>query len=443
MMNNQSTRRDFLAKSTLAGAAALGTTLLSHQTATRVHAQENNRLKVGLVGCGGRGRGAAMQALAADPNTVLVAIGDALRENAEGALKAFKLNEEFADRVLVTEDAVFDGMECYKGVIEACDVVLLCEPTHFRPLSLKAAIDAGKHVFCEKPVAVDIPGIRSVLDSAKKAKEKGLSIVSGLCWRYHPDVVDIMNRVKDGQIGKIINIDETYLTGRLWMRVRKEGDSEIQYQVRNWYNFTWLSGDFNVEQHIHSLDKAVWACDDEAPVSAVGVGGRMVRVAQPDYGDIYDNFGIKYEFPNGVTCHAYCRQINHCYNNTDDYIYGTKGKATVLAGVIEGNNPYKVKKGPHDMYALEHIELFKAIRGGDSINNGVYMANSTLMAIMGRMAAYTGQMIKYDDVMKDDTSLSPDGYTWSSTPPTLPDEKGRYKIALPGIGYGYYGEQYD
>jgi len=426
--------------SALAGATAMAGLSLMRS----VHAAQNNKLRIGLVGCGGRGRGAAMEALSADPNTVLTAVGDAFKENATGAVAAFQASDEYGRRILVTPETTFDGLECYKKVIENCDVVLLCEPPHFRPMSFRAAIDAGKHVFVEKPVAVDIPGIRSVLETAKKAKEKGLNVVSGLCWRYHPAVVDMMTRVIDGQIGKLINIDETYLTGRLWTRGRQPGDSEIKFQTRNWYNFTWLSGDFNTEQHIHSLDKAVWANNDEAPVSAVGVGGRMCRVAQPDYGDIYDSFGIKYEFSSGVTCHAYCRQINGCYNNTDDYMYGTEGKATILSHTIEGKNPYRATAGGN-MYQLEHVALFNAIRGNrDYINNGVYMANSTLMAIMGRMAAYTGKRLTYDEVMKDETSLSPNGYSWDSTPPTLPDENGRYKIALPGVkgGLGYYGEQF-
>jgi len=426
------------------GALASATAVAGLSLMRGVHAAEDNKLRIGLVGCGGRGRGAAMEALFADPNTVLTAVGDAFPENAKGAVAAFQADDEYGSRVLVTPETTFDGLECYKGVIENCDVVLLCEPPHFRPISFRAAIDAGKHVFVEKPVAVDIPGIKSVLETAAKAKEKGLNVVSGLCWRYHPAVVDIMTRVIDGQIGRLINIDETYLTGRLWKRDRAPGDSEIKFQVRNWYNFTWLSGDFNTEQHIHSLDKAVWANNDEAPVSAVGVGGRLCRVEQPGYGDIYDSFGIKYEFSGGVTCHAYCRQINNCYNNTDDYMYGTDGKATVLSNVIEGKNPHKAAAGGN-MYQLEHVALFQAIRGNRNyINNGLYMANSTLMAIMGRMAAYTGKLLTYDELMKDETSLSPDGYTWESTPPTLPDDAGRYKIALPGVrgGYGYYGQQF-
>jgi len=426
------------------GAIAGATAVAGLSLMRGAHAAQDNKLRVGLVGCGGRGRGAAMDALSADPNTVLTAVGDAFKQVATDAVTLFKANDTYGSRVLVTPDTTFDGLECYKKVIENCDIVLLCEATHFRPMSFRAAVDAGKHVFVEKPVAVDIPGIKSVLATAAKAKEKGLNVVSGLCWRYHPAVVDIMTRVIDGQIGRLINIDETYLTGRLWKRDRQQGDSEIKFQTRNWYNFTWLSGDFNTEQHIHSLDKAVWANNDEAPVSAVGVGGRMCRVAQPDYGDIYDSFGIKYEFANGVTCHAYCRQINNCYGNTDDYMYGTDGKATVLSNIIEGKNPYKATAGGN-MYQLEHVELFKAIRGNRNyINNGLYMANSTLMAIMGREAAYTGKFLTYDEIMKDETSLSPDGYTWESTPPTLPDENGRYKIALPGVpgGYGYYGQQF-
>ena len=440
MTKNFPSRRDFMKTGAIASATAMAGLSLMRGA----YAAEDNKLRVGLVGCGGRGCGAAIEALSADPNTVLTAVGDAFKEKANNAVAAFKANDECGSRVLVTPETTFDGLECYKKVIEACDVVLLCEAPHFRPNSFRAAVNAGKHVFVEKPVAVDIPGIKSVLETAKLAKEKNLNVVSGLCWRYHPAVIDIMTRVIDGQIGKLMNIDETYLTGRLWTRGREAGDTEIKFQVRNWYNFTWLSGDHNNEQHIHSLDKAVWANNDEAPVSAVGVGGRMCRVKQPDYGDIYDMFGIKYEFSSGVTCHAYCRQINGCYNNTDDYMYGTEGKATVLSNIIEGKNPYKATAGGN-MYLLEHVALFEAIRGKrDYINNGVYMANSTLMAIMGRMAAYTGKFLTYDEVMKDETSLSPSGYTWDSTPPTLPDENGRYNIALPGVkgGYGYYGEQF-
>ncbi|MDR1491198.1 MAG: Gfo/Idh/MocA family oxidoreductase [Planctomycetaceae bacterium] len=436
---SSTSRRDFLKTSAVVGTA----TMTGLSMTNRVHAAENNPLKVGLVGAGGRGRGAAVNALTADPNTVLVAVGDAFSENAAGAVKVLK--SQFGDRVQATPETTFDGLECYKKVIEASDVVLLCEPPHFRPLSFKAAIDAGKHVFVEKPVAVDIPGIKSVLETAAKAKEKKLNVVSGLCWRYHPGVKEIMSRVLDGQIGKIITITETYLTGRLWNRGRKEGDSEIKFQVRNWYNFTWLSGDFNAEQHIHSLDKAVWANRDKAPRSALGVGGRMTRVEQPKYGDIYDSFGVIYELEDDVACHAYCRQINNCYNDTNDYIYGTKGKANVLSWNIVGENPYKTN-GSGDMYTLEHIELFKAIRSGGEtyINNGEYMANSTLTAIMGRMATYTGKKITLEEAMKDETKLSPTGYAWDSTPPTLPDDKGRYKIAMPGVkgGYGYYGDQF-
>ena len=434
-------RRDFMKTGAFAGATAMAGLSLMRGA----YAAEDTKLRIGLVGCGGRGRGAALDALSADPNTVLTAVGDAFPEIAADTLKILKASDEYGSRVLVTPETTFVGLESYKGVIENCDVVLLCQPTHYRPITFRAAVDAGKHVFVEKPVAVDIPGIKSILETANMAKERGLNVVSGLCWRYHPSVVDIMTRVIDGQVGKLINIDETYLTGRLWKRDRQPGDSEIKFQARNWYNFTWLSGDFNTEQHIHSLDKAVWANNDEAPVSAVGVGGRMCRVAQPGYGDIYDMFGIKYEFASGVTCHAYCRQMDGCYNNTDDYMYGTDGKATVLSFVIEGKNPYRVRNTNHNMYRLEHVALFDAIRGKRNyINNGVYMANSTLMAIMGRMAAYTGKRLTYDEVMKDETALVPDGYTWDSTPPTLPDENGRYKIALPGVsgGFGYYGEQF-
>ncbi len=430
-------RRDFVKTSAVVGTTA------SLLATGRVHAGEDNTIKIGLVGCGGRGRGAAMNALQADPNCKVVAIGDAFRENAMSALDAMK--GAFEDRVAVKPENIYDGLECYKGVIPQCDVVLLCETPHFRHISLRAAVEAGKHIFCEKPVAVDGAGIKSVLESAKIAKEKKLNLVSGLCWRYDKNVCDIMNRILDGAIGEVCSIRDTYLTGKLWTRQKMEKDTIMMEQVRNWYNYAWLSGDFNVEQHVHSLDKAVWAMGDKPPVAAFGLGGRMARVEQPAYGDIYDSMAVVYEYPNGRTVNSFCRQQDKCWNDTDDYFIGTKGYANVLGGTptirdLDGKVIYEQKKVPSNMYVLEHEALFAAIRSGGNkyINNGEYMAYSTMLGIMGRLVCYTGQRLTWEQALNMKTPTVPTGYTWTDNPPTLPDDNGRYKVFIPGIGSVYH-----
>jgi len=428
----QQSRRQFLK------AGALGVAAASSLASLRsVHAAENNVLKVGLVGCGGRGRGAVKDALSADPNARLVAVCDAFPEIAASAVRGFKEAQAFGDRVDVTPETTFDGLEAYKKVIELCDVVLLCETPHFRPMSLRYAVDKGKHIFCEKPVAVDAPGIRSVMESAQIAREKKLQLVSGLCWRYDHNVKEMMKRVQDGAIGDVLSVRETYLTGKLWTRPRKEGDTEMMFQCRNWYNFTWLSGDGNTEQHIHSLDKGLWAFGDKPPVAAFGVGARMQRVEQPDYGDIYDSMGVVYEYEGGRAIYAYYRQQNKCYNDTDDYFCGTKGHAAILKGIINGE---KVPKVESNMYLQEHQALFNAIRSGGQtyINNGEYMAYSTMLAILGRMVCYSGKRLTWDEAINSTQSLAPSAYTWDATPPTLPDENGRYKVEIPGVGPVYH-----
>jgi len=428
----QQSRRQFLKAGALGVAAA--SSLTSFRT---VHAAENNVLKIGLVGCGGRGRGAAMDALTADPNARLVAIGDAFKERADNVARAFKGDQGVGNRIDVTPETTFDGFDAYKKVIDACDVVLLCETPHFRPRSLRYAVEQGKHIFCEKPVAVDAPGIRSVLESAKIAQEKKLQLVSGLCWRYDHNVKEVMKRVQDGAIGDVLAVRETYLVGKLWTQARREGDTEMMFQLRNWYNFTWLSGDFNVEQHIHSLDKAMWVFGDKPPVAAYGVGGRMARTEQPAYGDIYDSMGVVYEYADGRTIYAFARQQDQCFNDVDDYFIGTKGQATVLRGVINGE---PVKKVESNMYVQEHQALFDAIHSGGKtyINNGEYMATSTMLAILGRMVCYSGKRLTWDEAINSEQALVPTGYEWDAKPPTLPDENGRYKVEIPGMGPVYH-----
>ena len=216
------------------------------------------------------------------------------------------------------------------------DVVLLCTTPHFRPVQLRAAVEAGKHVFCEKPVAVDGPGVRDVLATSKMAAEKGLNLVSGLCWRYDLGVLETMQRIQDGAIGDIRSIQENYLTGTLWHRGQDPSWSEMEYQMRNWLYFTWLSGDHIVEQHIHSLDKALWLNGDVPPARAFGLGGRQVRT-DDKWGNIYDHFAVCYEWESGVKAFAYTRQMSGCYNNVDDYVLGTKGSAVILRNTIEND----------------------------------------------------------------------------------------------------------
>jgi len=424
----QSSRRDFLKTSSVAAAGAMAGSLALSRTA---HAAGSDVLRVGLVGCGGRGTGAARQALAADKNAKLVAMADAFEDRLQGSLNSLKAAGEQVD---VKPEKCFVGFDGYQKLIDSgVDVVLLCTTPHFRPMQLKACIDAGKHVFCEKPVAVDAPGIRSVLATAEEAKKKNLSIVSGLCWRYHNGVRETMKRVLDGAIGDILGIQETYLTGGLWTKPRLEGETEMHYQMRNWYNFTWLSGDHNTEQHVHSLDKASWAMGDEPPVRCWGLGGRQSRDRNPLYGNIFDHHAVVYEYANGVKVSAYCRQQKGCYGDTSDQFVGTKGRADILRHRIEGENKWRFRGNGGNMYQIEHNELFAAIRDGKPINNGRFMAISTMLAIMGRMATYTGQLITWEQAMASKEDLSPSSYDWDATPPIVPDENGQYPIAQPGI----------
>ncbi len=420
-------RRSFLKTSGAVMGAAITGPLSVGRAA---HAAGSDLLKVGLVGCGGRGRGAAANALTADKNTQLVALADPFPKQMDTAVEALK--KSFGDQVTVTPETCFDGFDGYQKVIDSVDVVLLAETPHFRPMHLKAAIDANKHVFCEKPVAVDAPGIRSILETSEEAKKKNLNIVSGLCWRYHHGVKETMQKLLDGAIGDIQTIQETYLTGFLWHRGREEDDTEMKYQLRNWYYFTWLSGDFNTEQHVHSLDKALWVMGDQPPERAWGLGGRQVRTDHK-YGNIYDHHAVAYEWPNGVTCYAFCRQQDGCYRDVSDVITGTKGRCNVLKHRIEGANPWRFEGEGGNMYVLEHEALFGAIRSGKPINNGQYMAYSTMLAILGRMVDYTGQAITWEEAMNSQERLAPEKYSWDATPPVVPGPDGAYPVAMPGV----------
>jgi predicted dehydrogenase len=424
---SQGNRREFLRTSTaVAGGALLGGLSLARSA----HAAGSDVLKIGLIGCGGRGSGAAGNALNADAGAKLYALGDAFEDRLQGSLHGLK--EQYKDRVDVDASRQFVGLDAYQKVIDSgVDVVLLATPPHFRPIHLKAAVEAGKQVFCEKPVAVDAPGVRSVLATAELARKKKLNLVSGLCWRYHRGVKETMQRVLDGAIGNIRAIQETYLTGPLWNRLRKPDDTEMRYQVRNWYYFAWLSGDFNTEQHVHSLDKAMWAMHDQPPAKAWGLGGRQVRT-DAALGDIYDHHAVVYEWANGVRVYSYCRQQAGCYSDVSDHFLGSLGEADILKHKITGKNPWHFEGEGGNMYDLEHQALFAAIRSGQPINNGVYMAQSTMLAILGRMVDYTGRTLTWDEALASQQLLAPAAYTWDAEPPTRPDSDGRYPVAMPG-----------
>jgi len=302
-------------------------------------------------------------------------------------------------------------------------VVLLCTPPHFRPMHLKAAVDAGKHIFAEKPVAVDAPGVRSVIATCKLAKQKNLSLVSGLCLRYHDGFRETVKRLHDGVIGDILFLQANDYRSSNWAKKRQPDWTDMEYQMRNWYNFAWLSGDFNVEQHVHFLDVCAWIMKDEYPVRAMGLGGQQVRNL-PEHGHIYDHFSIVYEYPNGARLLSNCRQQPGCKNDMSAFAMGTKGQAGLNehAGglTIQTASRWVFEGSDRDMYQNEHDELFASIRSGQPINNGEYMAKSTLLAIMGRIAAYTGQQITWEMILNSKEDLSPKAYDWKlplSEPP--------------------------
>lgn len=408
--NETPSRRTFLQSST---AAVVGGALASTWLAPRaVHAGVDETIRIGLIGCGGRGTGAANQALNADANVRLVAMGDTFPDRLEQSRA--ELTRLFGDRADVPADRRFVGFDAYRQVIASdVDVVLLCTPPHFRPAHFEAAVQAGKHVFAEKPVAVDAPGVRRVLAAAEIAKQKKLAVVSGLCWRYHQPKREVFQRIHDGAIGAIVAMQVSYNTGGLWNKGRDPKWSDMEWQMRNWLYFTWLSGDHNVEQHVHSLDKACWAMHDEPPVRATGLGGRQVRTS-PEYGHIFDHHAVVYEYANGVRLFSFCRQQDNCSSEVADYIMGTKGTAFPMEDKIKGETDYKFRGDAVDMYQQEHNELFASIRAGKPIDNSLYMARSTMVAIMGRMATYTGQTVSWDQAMASQEDLSPKAYEWSS-----------------------------
>ena len=404
-------RRQFLKT----GASAVGGALAAGFPAIIKGAPVDNAIKVGLIGCGGRGTGAASQALKADDYAELTAVADVFMEKIDASLG--RLERIAGPKVKVEAANRFVGLDAYQKVIDSgVDVVLLATPPGFRPLQLAAAVAANKHIFCEKPMATDAPGLRSVMESVRKSKENGKSLVAGFCWRYSNYIKEAFAQVHGGGIGNLVAYYATYYTSPVKpmppASTRPAGMSDMEWQVRNWYNFSWLCGDSLVEQAVHSVDKVAWAMHDQPPISCVAVGGRQIPA---EGGNIYDHFEVNYLYPNNVRAFVASRQQEGCYNENSDYILGSEGACIIGRGPnprIEGQKPWAFTGTKYDMYQAEHDVLFQAIRKNQPVNNGDRMASSTLMALMGRMAAYTGQQITWDQALNSQERLVPEKLEW-------------------------------
>ncbi len=422
-------RREFLKGSAALAGSAVAAGLLAGRN---VHAAGGATIRIGLVGCGGRGSGAAVNAMNAGPEIKLVAMGDVFDERLQSSLKL--LREQKPEQVAVETDHCFAGFDAYQKVL-ACDidVALIAAASHFHPAMLKAAVDAGKHIFCEKPHGLDVPGLKLAMAAADEAEKKGLSLVSGLCWRYDTGVREAMARVADGQIGDIVTIQETYITQPYGLRERKPEWNEMQYQMQNWYHFNWLSGDQTAQQLIHSIDKSSWALGDRPPLKAWGLGGRQV-CTEPKYGDQFDHHAVVFEYAGGVRVFGFCRAIPGCYNETTDVIFGAKGRAHLPSRPrIEGQTAWEYDGPKSSMYDNEHRALFDGLRAGKPVNNRNYMFTSSMLAILAQMVCYTGQEITWEQAMNSQLSFTLPRYDWDVEPPVKPGPDGLYPSPMPGI----------
>ncbi len=430
------TRRDFVKVS--AGTIA-GTMLAAGGTATAAP-RRAAPLRVGIIGCGGRGTGAAVQAIRADKDAVLVSMGDVFPERVTACLKSVteEMGDEAAAKVQVPTQRQFHGFDSHHKVIESgVDVVLITGYPAFRPAHYKAAIAAGKHVFAEKPLAVDSAGIRSVLETAAEAKKKNLASMVGFCWRFHTGMKPAFEKILGGTIGDIVSAHTTYHTSTLSRRPRDPKWSDLEFQMRNWWHFTWISGDHIVEQAIHSIDRLAWAFNDKIPTRVNCLGGRAAR-SGPEHGNVFDHFAAIYEYDDGRRAHHSCRQIDGCPSDNTDYIYGSKGWAVVNGWTPtfdlkdpKGQLIWKGTGKPEDagtMYQNEHDELFKSIRAGTPINDIERGARSCMMAIMARMAAYTGQTVSWEQAMNSKESLVPDKLDFGPIPTPEVSIPGKAKL---------------
>jgi predicted dehydrogenase len=420
------TRRDFIRTTAAASMAmAIGSDAL--------YAAGAEKIRVGLIGCGGRGTGAAIDCVAASPDVVITALGDLFPDMLERSLK--HLREKLPkDNMAVTPESCFTGFDAYKKVVAAgVDLVILGAPPVFRPGHLKAAVEAGKHVFMEKPVAVDPAGVRSVIATSDLALQKRLSIVAGTQRRHQAHYVEIMKRIQGGDIGEIVAGQCYWNMGALWLdraaqnwadRADKRW-SDMEWSIRNWLFTVWCSGDHIVEQHVHNLDVMNWAMGAH-PVKCTGMGGRAART-DPMFGNVFDHFAVEYEYPNGAKIMSMCRQTAGAEDNVSERVVGTRGFSYTDSanGSIKGMKAYASEKASPNPYVQEHIDLVASIKSGKPLNEGKQVAESTLTAIMGRMSAYTGRALSWDWVMNASAlDLTPPRFEWGALPPL--------EVAVPG-----------
>jgi predicted dehydrogenase len=418
----KTSRRQFLA----ASAAAI-------PVASTAWAAGSDTIRLGLIGCGGRGTDAALEAMEADPGVNLVAAGDLLLDRAQEKRSLFKTKRP--EQAVLTQDHCFSGFDAYKHVIELSDVVIIANAAKFHPMHMTAAIRAGKHVFVEKPHAIDPHGIQAVKAACALAKEKNLCVVSGLHSRYDAAYREAVERIYNGAIGRITHIEENFLRAPYVLYPRKPGLSEVEWQASNQYHFHWLSGDDVTQSLVHNVDRASWMLKGASPLKCHGMGGRST-IRGEQYGNVFDHHGVVYEFPEGVRVYAFCRTIPGCYNEYSSVAFGTKGSCSLLDMKITGENAWTFSGPKQRAHFNEHVEMYKALRAGKRINNGDYMARSTLIGIMGQISCYSGKEVTWEQVSNSEFCFlpRPEDVRAGMEPPTSPDAAGTYPPAFtPGI----------
>jgi predicted dehydrogenase len=420
-------RRAFLKTSATATAAVSLATLDLSRFA---HAAGSDVLKVGLIGCGGRNTGAGAQALKADKGARLVALCDIFLDRVTGARESIR--NECPNQVEVPDDRCFTGFDAYKQVIALSDVVCIANAAKFHPFHTMAAIQAGKHVFVEKPHGTDPAGVKLIARACALAKEKKLSVVSGLHSRYHPGYAETVQRIYDGAIGDIVAIEENFLRAPYGVTERRPGLTELQWQCSTQYHFRWLSGDDVPQSLVHNMDRASWALKNAVPLKCHGLGGRST-MTDPIYGDVFDHHSVVYEFPNGVRAYAFCRTTTGCYDESSSIILGAKGKANITACRIDGETKWRWQ-GSGDPYQIEHDGLFAGIRSGKPVNNGDYLAQSTMITVMGQLSCYTGKEITWEQVNASDFAYppKPEDCHDGMDAPVKPGPDGSYPVFKPG-----------
>lgn len=416
-------RRDFV-KQTAKGIAGISAGLLA--TGNFAYAAGSDKIRIGLIGCGGRGTGAANNSLTGNPNVEIYAMGDLFADRLEHSHAA--LVKEAGDRINVPASRRFSGFDAYLGVMNSgVDYVILATPPGFRPQHVQAAVDHGLNIFMEKPIAVDSAGVRAVLKAGEEGRKKGLSIVAGTQYRRQPSFVEAVKAIHDGAIGELVGGQEYYMTGPIWSRQRAAGMTELEWQCLNWYYYTWLSGDHIVEQFVHNLDTFDWIFQGH-PVRAIATGGRQVRTG-PEFGHIYDHFSVEYEYGNGARVQATCRQMRGTANRNSNRVIGTRGVAEINPGnskIVshDGKILFEMNERGNNPYVQTHIDLVKSIQEKKPLNEALSVAESTLTGILGREAAYTGKELTWDEVLNADMDLFPKDFSITTVP--------EFPVASPG-----------